>query len=199
MVEFLRNLSSQQLKKLTQSVSFAKRDESREQLKSLKSYLGISDKPDEHHQKVDGSCQWIDARDDFQDWRDCAEDFLAHEDVETESSRNLSVFWVYSNPGTGKTVLASHVISQLQQFQLECASYYFHIGDKTSRSLGAFLRSIAYQMATSNAAIRTRLFMLYQEGSTFDMDDSRTIWTKVFKKGIFPASLIWTQLLICTR
>jgi Cdc6-like AAA superfamily ATPase len=175
------------MNQLTSSVSITKRDESREQLRALRSYLGVSDRPDEYHQKVDGSCQWIDARDDFQDWRDCAEDFLAKEGTEL-GGKNMSIYWVHANPGTGKTVLASHVISQLQEFQLECAYYYFHVGNKASQSLGDLLRSISYQMAMSNAAIREKLFKLRQEGSTFDMDDSRTIWMKIFKKGILPAS-----------
>lgn len=156
-------------------------------MKALTSYLGVSDRPDEHHEVVKGSCRWIDARDDFQDWRDCAQGFLAEEFVEP-GNKNLSIFWVHANPGTGKTALASHVISQLQSFQLECAYYYFHVGDKASRSLGTLLRSISYQMAMSNSAIREKLFKLRQEGSSFDMDDSRTIWTKVFKKGILQAS-----------
>jgi len=154
-----------------------------EQLRTLRAYLGISDKPEECHQRVSGSCEWIDARDDFQDWRDCSEDLLAQDGADL-GVKNLSIFWVHANPGTGKTVLASHVVSQLQEFQLECAHYYFHVGGKDSRSLGPFLRSISYQMAMSNAAIRERLAKLCQDGVTFDMDDSRTIWMKLFKKAI---------------
>jgi hypothetical protein len=51
------------------------------------------------------------------------------------------------------------------------------------------LRSIAYQMAMSNAAVREKLARLCQDGSTFDMDDALTIWTKIFKKGIFQVCL----------
>lgn len=154
-------------------------------MKSLRSYLGISDSPDEQFPKVDGSCTWIEARDDFQDWRDCAEDFLAEQDINL-ANKELSIFWVHANPGTGKTVLASHVVSQLQDFKLQCSYYYFHTGDKNSRSLGPFLRSIALQMAASNSAIREKLFRLRQEGVNFDLDDTRTIWTKVFRKAILP-------------
>jgi hypothetical protein len=153
----------------------------------LGSYLGISDSPDEQYQKVDGSCQWIEQRDDFRDWRDCAEDFLSEQGI-NPACKNVSIFWVHANPGTGKTVLASHVISQLQDFQLQCAYYYFHAGDKNSRSFGPFLRSIAYQMAASNSTIRETLFKLRQESVTFDLDDTRTIWTKLFRKAILPVS-----------
>jgi hypothetical protein len=178
--------SNQSLRRLTRLVLITRRKESREQMRALRAFLGISDRPAEDHQKVEGSCQWIEDRDDFQEWRDCPGDFLAPNAVKSGDS-NLSIFWIHANPGTGKTVLASHVISHLQEFQLECAYHYFHVGDKDSRSLGAFLRSIAYQTATLNAGVRERLFALCQEGSTFDMDDSRAIWTKIFRKSILQA------------
>jgi hypothetical protein len=146
-------------------------------------YLGVSGPPVEHYAKVEGSCEWIDARDDFQDWRDCIGNF-SHEGGSPSQSRNLSIFWVHANPGSGKTILASHIVSQLQGFNLECAYYYFHAGDKSSRSVAVLLRSLAYQMAKSNNAIRDRLTKLRDEGSTFDMDDTQTIWLKLFKKGI---------------
>jgi hypothetical protein len=47
---------------------------------------------------------------------------------------------------------------------------------------------MAYQMAVSNAAIREKLAKLVQDGSTLDIDDSRIVWTKLFKKGIFQVS-----------
>ena len=131
---------------------------------------------------VDGSCQWLNARGDFQEWRDGhkAEGYAE----QSTNEKSLAIFWIHANPGTGKSVLASHVASQLQDFKLECASHFFHVGDKKSRSLGVLLRSIAYQMALTNATVRDSLFKLFEEGSTFDLDDSRTIWTKLFKKCI---------------
>ena len=156
-------------------------------MKVLQSFLGISDHPDEHYDRVEGSCQWIDARDDFQEWRDPAGELVRDEIPAPE--KNPSIFWVAANPGTGKTYLAAHVIDELDQFQLECSYYFFHIGNKSSRSLGNFLRSIAYQMAMSNAFVREKLVGLCKEGSTFDKDDAATIWTKVFKRGIFQVSV----------
>jgi hypothetical protein len=160
--------------------------ESKEQMKQLRSYLGISDRPDEQYHKADGSCEWIDAREDFQVWRDSATNLFAEESDEfTTDHHNISLFWVHANPGTGKTYLASHVIAQLQELRLECASHYFHAGAKAPESLGGFLRWTAYQMASSNAAVRKSLTTLCQDGSTFDKDDARMVWNRVFKSGIF--------------
>lgn len=99
-----------------------------------------------------------------------------------------SIVWVHADPGTGKTVLASHVVSKLQELKLECAHYYFHVGSKAASSLGDCLRSLAFQMALSNAAIREVLLQAWADGSTFDPDDATTIWNKIFVKGIFQVS-----------
>ncbi len=160
--------------------------QSHEQMKILQTFLDISDHPDEHYPRVEGSCLWLDARDDFQDWREPAGELVR--DEYSASENNPSIFWVTANPGTGKTYLAAHVVDGLGQFQLECSYYFFHIGNSSSRSLGSFLRSIAYQMAMSNTFVREKLVGLCEEGSTFDKDNAATIWTKVFKRGIFQVS-----------
>ena len=156
-------------------------------MKALRSFLGVTDRPDEHHARAEGSCQWIDKHEDFQDWRDPPEDLS--QDEEPSDSIQLSIFWIYANPGTGKTFLAAHIIDELARFGLECAYYFFRFGNNISQSLADFLRSVAYQMAHSNATIREKLVALVEGGSTFDKDDARTIWNKVFQKGIFQESI----------
>ncbi len=143
------------------------------------------------YKKVEGSCGWIDARDDFCAWRDGRVDGKTPDDAPTDPE-TISVFWVYANPGTGKTVLASHVVSYLQELRRECAYHYFHAGDTGSRSLGAFLKSIAYQMAVSSRTIREKLCQLAQDwgATSAGIDDSRIIWTKVFRNCILQVSLL---------
>lgn len=158
-------------------------------MRVLKSYLGIRDRLDDQFSVVDGSCQWIDERNDFQVWKDTTTAGLIETHTEEEDYRNPAVFWVYANPGTGKTFLATYVGAVLRQFQSNCASYFFHYGKKTSLSLGDLLGSLAYQLAATNAIIRETLVAIHDEGSTFDMDDARTIWTIVFKQGIFQVSI----------
>lgn len=154
-------------------------------MKALKPYLGISDAPDEHHDTVDGSCEWIEARDDFQEWRDSYHGDQGSPTDEAQSGpKNVSIFWVQASPGSGKTCLTSYVQSQLESTKLQCAYYYFHVGNQASRSLAPFLRSIAYQMALCSTAVREKLYKIHQDGSVFDVEDAWTIWSKLFKKGI---------------
>lgn len=44
-----------------------------------------------------------------------------------EKKNRPPIVWVYARLGTGKTVLASHVISELQELNYECAYHYFHV------------------------------------------------------------------------
>ncbi|KAJ3487312.1 hypothetical protein NLG97_g6435 [Lecanicillium saksenae] len=127
---------------LLKDVLVLKAAESRTQIKALKQYLGISDIPEEHHTTVEGSCEWIEARHDFQDWQDATGpvETTINDDMGPKP-KNIAIFWVNASPGSGKTYLAS-------------------------------------------AAVREKLYKMYQDGSIFDMDDAWTIWTKVFKKGV---------------
>jgi hypothetical protein len=149
-------------------------------LRTIQSFLGISSVPDEYHEKVEGSCQWIDDRDDFREWKDAPDELETSQDT----SYSPSLYWITANPGAGKSVLASHVVSELQEFRLQAAFYYFHVGNKASQSLAYFLRSLAYQMAASNTAVGDAVVKLYNDGITFDQDDARAIWSKVFRAGI---------------
>lgn len=138
---------------------------------------------------MEGTCQWIDDRDEFQEWRDSASGFY-HSTQDASVRNKPAIIWVHANPGTGKTILATHVITELQELNFECSYYYFHVGSKASRSLGELLRSIAFQMALTNAAVRQKLVQLCRDGSTFDVDDDRSIWSKVFSKGIFQVCVL---------
>ncbi|MBE3042467.1 hypothetical protein IMZ48_07785 [Candidatus Bathyarchaeota archaeon] len=77
-------------------------------MNTLKVYLGISGRPDEDHQRVDGSCQWIEETKEFMKWRDSA-DGLSNDPLPEKGNRdnNPSILWIRANPGTGKTRLAN--------------------------------------------------------------------------------------------
>lgn len=47
------------------------------------------------------------------------------------------------------------------------------------------LRSLALQMAASSVAVRQRLLKLRQYGVTFDLDNERSLWRKLFLSEIF--------------
>ena len=163
------------------------RDEDyRAQTKLLRAYLDVSDRPEDDFAnqkdvKVAGSCRWLEAREDFQTWRDVFDDTLGERHDNTPQ-----YYWLSARPGAGKTVLAGHIVTHLQDFRLDCAYYFLHHGNKSGQSLSGLLRSLAYQMACSNLEIRHSLHQLRDDGVALDKDDERSIWRKVFVGAILP-------------
>lgn len=155
---------------------------SKEQMRNIEDLLRIQDIPEEHHEKLEGSCQWIEDREDFQSW------IRVEPKAETAAVPRPSMFWVQAQPGAGKTVLATHIMSLLNHFRLPYSSHLFHFGKKSAQSLAGLLQSLAFQMARANEEIRDKLVEIYTTTSSFDQDDPRAIWHKVFLGGLFQVS-----------
>jgi hypothetical protein len=148
-------------------------------MRDVQDLLRVLYVPEEHHDKLEGSCEWIEDREDFQAW------IGAESGNEPRQTYRPSIFWVQAHPGAGKTVLAAHIVSQLSHFRLPHASYFFHFGKKSAQSLAGLLQSLALQMAIANPSIREKLVEIHTTGSSFDLDDARTVWQKIFIGGIF--------------
>jgi hypothetical protein len=152
---------------------------SKNEMRDVQDLLRATAVFEEHHDKLEGSCQWIEDREDFRAW------------IGQECSNGLtrlhrpSFFWVQAHPGAGKTVLSAHVAAQLSHFRLPHASYFFHFGKKSAQSLAGMLQSVALQMAQNNSLIRERLAQVHAIGASFDRDDAHAVWQKVFVGGVF--------------
>ncbi|KAE9364783.1 hypothetical protein N431DRAFT_489271 [Stipitochalara longipes BDJ] len=161
----------------------------RAQMKVVQAYLDVYETPDDDLDvAVKGTCEWIDIREDFEEWHDAFEDTLSG-----KVDHNSRYYWISAKPANGKSVLAGHVITHLQQLGLDCSYYYFHYGNKSRQKLNGLLRSLAYQMAVSNAVVRQKLLELVDDGVQFDKDDERAIWRKLFANGILKAEICRPQ------
>ncbi|KAH8889031.1 NACHT and WD domain protein [Thozetella sp. PMI_491] len=181
----LKNTIATAVQDLLLDVLSSNEKESKAQLQSIQTFLGVSDLPEEHHEKFQGSCQWIDEREDFQDWREAPYEV----DTKKDLQYSPSIYWINAGPGVGKTVLAAHVSSQLEEIRLQHAAYFFHSEDQSSQLSSSLLRSIAYQMAKSTAAVRNAMVSLHNEGVVYDHDDARAVWAKIFRAGILQIPL----------
>jgi hypothetical protein len=169
-------------------VSLSKDEKNLAQMRSLIGYLDVSGRPEnelanQEEIKAIGSCKWFEERENFQAWRDVFDDTLGE-----KHDHIPQFYWLSARPGTGKSVLAGHIVAHLQNFHLDCAYYFFHHGNKNGQVLSGLLRSLAYQMALSNAGIREKLVQLKDDGVILDKDDERSIWRKVFLNGILRVS-----------
>jgi WD40 repeat protein len=177
----LRNALVTAVEDLLVDVYTLKQDEKRIHLRSLESYLNVVDTPEgdlmnQHEFKISGSCQWIEHKKRFQEWRDCHD-------------LPCQLYWLSSKPGAGKSVCAAHVVSHLQKLECDCSYYFFKYGDKSKQSLSSFLRSIAYQMALLHPEVRQTLLSMQEDNKNFDKDDEGAIWRKVFLNGILRTKL----------
>src|SRR3954451_8483746 len=121
----------------------------RSQLVCLKQYLGVPEELEDdlaavEDARLSGTCEWFSARTSYIRWRDFIPDVP-------------NVLWVNGKPGTGKSVLAGFVISQLQQTNAECSYFFFKHRDKSKSRLSACLRSLAFRMASANVRVRQTL------------------------------------------
>ena len=175
----------------------------RDQMRILADYLGVSEAEDEELSnledvEVSGSCQWLLEKQSFIDWRDARGDSDPTEIDLPARTRNLAIsrrnrpdhplaprfFWLTGAPGTGKSVLAAHVIRHLEN--RDCSFYFLKHSDRSKQNLSGLLKSIAYQMARRDVALRQSLLSMLKEGGlTAEKNDIRAIWKQLFVQKIF--------------
>ncbi|KAK3935808.1 hypothetical protein QBC46DRAFT_322718 [Diplogelasinospora grovesii] len=141
---------------------------------ALDSFLGVSDAPEDDimlHESVrlPGSCEWLGSKDYYRSWK------------ESLDSRFL---WLRGRPGAGKSVLASHIISDLRGTGVDCCFFFFQGGDVAKSTANLFLRSIAWQMAMLHGSIMAKIRELQvvtesKEGG-IDKLDHNPVWRRLF-------------------
>jgi WD40 repeat protein len=148
----------------------------------LEGVLGIQADPEEDLHSIQskltpGSCEWISRRADFIRWTQ-----------KEESHQSPRMFHLIGLPATGKTAVASYVVSFLRwKFQQKsCQYHFFPSGDQIKRTGTYILRSIAFQIARVNSDFRSKLFELYEtESVAFEHQKLLNIWEKIFQGILF--------------
>jgi WD40 repeat protein len=169
------------------------RDCSRSQVKriaqedqvALNRFLGISAAPEDDimthdSARLPGTCEWLANKDYFKSWR------------QTLGSRFL---WLRGKPGTGKSVLAGHIINDLRECAMDCCFFFFQAGDNTKSTASVCLRSLAWQMATLHPNVFAKVVELLAESKDdpIDKTDHIPVWRRVYLPGILKARLNRTQ------
>ncbi|KAK5632688.1 hypothetical protein RRF57_008402 [Xylaria bambusicola] len=142
------------------SLKTEKRELDHTELEALCKFLGVSGAPEDNlianeSRKLPGSCQWLVQKDSFRQWRD---------------ELNSKLFWLQGRPGTGKTMLASHVVSHLRASGLDCCYFYFTYGDEDKETTSALLRSMAWQMAVIHRTAFTAILNITNSWTTSPVD-----------------------------
>ncbi|CAH0017931.1 unnamed protein product [Clonostachys rhizophaga] len=177
----LRNALAATVSKIATAIPELKQKQRRERIKNLKKYLEVADVLDDDlanvcEARMHGSCGWISTKASYVKWRD-------------GESGNDRTLWVKGKPATGKSVLAGYVIDQLKESGQACSYFFFKHGDKSKSNLGRCLRSLAFQMASSNAEASDAILGMQADGICLDRLDERTLWRILFLSGIFQATM----------
>lgn len=110
------------------------------------------------------------------------------------SPNSVPIFWLTGRPATGKSVLCSHVIDQLNTQKIKCSYFFFRHGKAGRSSLADCFRGLAYQMSLHDRTIAQRVLQLEQDGESWDQDDERAIWRMLFVSAIFKLSTISSHI-----
>jgi RecA/RadA recombinase len=121
-------------------------------------WLHVTDPSPIHHRAYGqyevGTCDWILRSPDWIKWID---------------GKNRCL-WIYGIPGSGKTILASHIIVNLKRrceyvktTQYACVYYYCYFGHAQDEA-SPFLRSIINQLSRQLNNIPASLHQLYRDG-----------------------------------
>ncbi|KAJ6076856.1 hypothetical protein N7499_008837 [Penicillium canescens] len=177
----LRNALASTVSKIATAIPELKLKQSRERIKNLKRYLKVPEIWDDdltnvREARMHGSCGWISTKASYIKWRD----------AEFGNDRML---WINGKPAAGKSVLAGYVIDQLKESGQICSYFFFKHGDKSKSNLGCCLRSLAFQMASSNEEASDVILGMQADGVCLDRVDERTLWRILFLSGIFQATM----------
>ncbi|RFU23947.1 hypothetical protein B7463_g12392, partial [Scytalidium lignicola] len=189
----LRNTLSQTVDSILREVSTQKHASHLDQLRALREYLGVQEKPEDDLIEFEDlcmpeSCSWFISKPMFRDWRDCSlqpQTPLTPRTPSFPPTELFRVIWLHGVPGTGKSVLTSQVINHLEGFNLDCSYYYFSSEDRAKSTTSGLLRSLAYQMALLSSNVREKILTMKDNGVNFDKDNEKLIWRKLFVSGIF--------------
>ena len=95
------------------------------------------------------------------------------------SAQESQVLWINGPPGTGKSVIASYLISHFRELGSTNAFYFFRSGDQVQKSIASFIRSIALQIAQQSSSYREKLLQLSDAGERLQKNDAKLLWQKL--------------------
>lgn len=126
--------------------------------------------------KNPGSCGWLLERPQFISWA-------------SFQGSHPPIFWLTASPGSGKSVLSSHVLDTLKsRSHTICSGFTFQNAKSGTSTFSECLRSLAYQMGRDDPEVLTRLLQLEEEAVLWDPLDELQVWRKLFVENIFKAS-----------
>lgn len=146
----------------------------------LECLLAVSESPEDDYiffleRWMSGTCEWIHSNKTFSSW--------------IQGSKASGVLWLHALPASGKSIMSAYLIKHFKEIGVACQFFFFRFGDQTKRSLGALLRSLAFQIAEQIPEYKRVLLNLSNDGMRLEKTDARSIWQKLFVSTLFRLDL----------
>lgn len=145
----------------------------------LRRFLQIQSMPEDDFNalrvlKGPGSCEWLLHKTQFTSW-------VAGEDD------HPPIFWLTASPGSGKSVLSSHVLDDLHDtsHHIVCSGFTFQNAKSRSSGFSECLRHLAYQMAQADPEVLKKLVRLEEDAIPWNPLDELHVWRRLFVENIF--------------
>lgn len=155
----------------------------------IRELLGTECDPSEHldffrKKRARNTCVWIEMDSQFREWFNSSD---------SPSSRTL---WLHGVPGSGKSVLASYIVSYIKDTcGVPCQYYFFREGNVKRQSLSSLVASLAAQLAGEFRQFRSHLVSLADSGYRLDHDADELIWRKLIADALplldYNQSIYW--------
>ncbi|KAK7953653.1 hypothetical protein PG996_014546 [Apiospora saccharicola] len=180
-----------------QQISTSERSEDHKvQMKSISEALENAQRPEMDllsavDQRHDESGSWLTEHESFNCWLHGLEPV----DLAVDSSElphPPRTLWLNGPPGSGKSVLAGHVIRFLESSNIDCAYFFFKGSNKAS--ISHLLLSLAFQMAELNFEVRRAFLNLLKDGEILNSLDPSVIWNTLFLGNILKINLPQTHV-----
>jgi hypothetical protein len=125
--------------------------------------------------RVPGSCEWLTSKYAYKTWS-------------ASERTGRRIFWLSGNAGSGKSILCSHVIHDLQDRNLTCRYFFFKHGIASQSTVSACLRELAHQIAQSDKEIFDSVLETHSNSTAWHMWDEKKIWRQLFLEFYFRRS-----------
>lgn len=155
-------------------------EQTRDRFNDLKEFLDINEEWGDdliasEDSRLPGTCAWVKQKSYYQ----------AFSDFHIPEVQPL--LWLKGRPASGKSVLVSYIIGELEKEKCSYSYYFFKHGQASKSRLSTCLRSIAFQMAQKYPQVGDIILEIRDDITRSELNDERTIWRKIFLSGIFRA------------
>ncbi|KAI0520959.1 hypothetical protein F5B22DRAFT_32557 [Xylaria bambusicola] len=128
---------------------------------------------------IPGTCEWFLEEEAYISWL-------------SPSSPKPAILWYTAPPANGKTVLSAFIVNRLRSKDLSCQFYMFKYSDNDKSMVVNCVKSLAYQLSTTQPEFRKLLACSSREGLGLASSDPFLIWKNIIESIVLKSNITTT-------